>query len=249
MRFHIAEVRRVGRVPVVAATNAQNRTGLFPDPLPLPCPLDGGGERLAEGITSAFWITAVVANSATPGKRQGRVELRAGNAVVATLRLEVRVWSFSVLKQTQVTDSAINNLDLGSWRDGQHKLYPGRTRAEVSTRVLGRRTARFRYLSLFPTAWFYPHDPSTDGWTRGRGRSRVFEYSSTRPNISESHSETRVLEYPLRTPFSPYKRVPKGTPAPIGACCVQRGTFVAPRELGDVWPSDAEYRHYDHNFQ
>ena len=65
-------------------------------------------------------------------------------------------------------------------------------------------------------------------------RDAAGEYSSTRPNISESHSETRVLEYPFSTPFrhaNGYSRVLK----PPWCCCrTRRGrsctrTRCAPR--------------------
>eukprot|EP01048_Picozoa_sp_COSAG05_P024970 COSAG05_NODE_6129_length_1017_cov_1.403050_1_plen_255_part_01 len=125
------EVRRVARVPVAVPTNTRNLTGEFPDPLPLPCSAGGGGEMLPGGSTSAFWITAIVPASAVSGKQRGHVELRTGGTVFARLSIEIVVWSFSVSKLTQVTDSGFNGLDPASWRAGQRKSYPGLTEAEV----------------------------------------------------------------------------------------------------------------------
>eukprot|EP01047_Picozoa_sp_COSAG01_P019704 COSAG01_NODE_1102_length_11682_cov_11.201848_10_plen_342_part_01 len=127
----VFEVRRVVRVRVSAASNAQNHTGNFPDPLPRPCPPGGGGEHIPAGSTSAFWITAVVAADAAPGLWHAHVELCAGAAVMARLGLELTVWSFSVANRTQVTDSGFNGLDPASWKAGQRKQFPGLTDAEV----------------------------------------------------------------------------------------------------------------------
>eukprot|EP01050_Picozoa_sp_SAG11_P018086 SAG11_NODE_2683_length_3101_cov_3.117255_1_plen_623_part_00 len=148
------EVRRVGHVPVTAPTNAANRTGLFPDPLPLPCPPIGGGELLVANTTAGFWVTAVVAINAPPGLRHGRVELYVAGAVVAQIQLKLQVWTFAVSNLTLMTDSGFNNLDSDNWERGQRKQFPGWAQRQVldawTSELSSHRVNWMTYTQLLP---------------------------------------------------------------------------------------------------
>ena len=99
------DVKLVKFVDVKAAVNPANRTGLFPDPLPL-IPRGGATLNASQGA-APFWVTLPPGPTARAGTRKAlALELRtsAGRCAVP---LTLRVYDFSVANRTQLTDSGL----------------------------------------------------------------------------------------------------------------------------------------------
>ena len=128
--------RVVVQVNVSAPTNLDNRTGFFPDPVPL---LDTrNGTTLPADTTTSLWITAFVPEGTPPGALSATVSICAGQGgVVTSFALSLRVWGFSVSNRTQITDSGFNGLETHSelaradWPKTQREQYPNLTRSAV----------------------------------------------------------------------------------------------------------------------
>jgi hypothetical protein len=87
------QVRRVGLVPVGSNPKEtppdellRPASGQFPDPLLEQFPFD-----LPAGRTTALWLTITSGGVATQGIRRGEVTIKAGSAMLATLKFTVRV--------------------------------------------------------------------------------------------------------------------------------------------------------------
>ena len=101
----VLDVKLVEFVDVKAAVNPANRTGLFPDPLPL-IPRGGATLNASQGA-APFWVTLTPGPTARAGTRKAlALELRtsAGRCAVP---LTLRVYDFSVANRTQLTDSGL----------------------------------------------------------------------------------------------------------------------------------------------
>ena len=96
------EVRQVVHVNVSRPTG--NRTGLFPDALPLLKPRGSDASasvNLRAGVTTAFWVTTVLTDDVAQAQArggcdvQGSVEARAGSESLGRLPLCITARSFA----------------------------------------------------------------------------------------------------------------------------------------------------------